>query len=172
MIVVSNAGPLIALGKLGQLGLLLKLYKHILISREVYNEVVVNGTRIGATDASAVKRIVDKGRILVEEVMLSEGDRQALSIIDVGEAEVIALAKERKATWVLIDNEHARKIARFRGLPLKGTIGILIEAFRRGFLSQEEIELLVGEIQARPEFWISARLCDYALRAVSNEGDM
>ena len=31
MIVVSNAGPLIALGKLGQLGLLLRLYDQILI---------------------------------------------------------------------------------------------------------------------------------------------
>jgi predicted nucleic acid-binding protein len=41
--VVSNAGPLIALGKLGQLGLLLKLYGEILIPREVCNEVVING---------------------------------------------------------------------------------------------------------------------------------
>ena len=143
MIIVSNAGPLIALGKLGQLGLLLKLYKEILIPREVYNEVVVNGIRIGASDASAIKRIVDKGRILVEDVILSEEDRQPMNIIDAGEAEVIALAKEKKATWVLIDNEHARKIARLQGLPLKGTIGILVEGFRKGFLSLEEFELCV-----------------------------
>ena len=36
MKVVSNAGPLIALGKLGQLGLLLKLYDTITIPRQVY----------------------------------------------------------------------------------------------------------------------------------------
>ena len=84
MIIVSNAGPLIALGKLGQLGLLLKLYKQIIIPREVNNEVVVNGIRIGASDASAIKRIVDKGRILVEDVILSEKDRQSMNIIDAG----------------------------------------------------------------------------------------
>lgn len=148
MIIVSNAGPLIDLGKLGQLGLLLKLYKQILIPREVYNEVVVHGIRIGASDASAIKRIVDKGHILVEDVSLSEEDRQSLNIIDTGEPEVIALAKEKKATWVLIDNEHARKIARLRSLPLKGTIGILVEGFRKDFLSQEEFEILIAEIQA------------------------
>jgi predicted nucleic acid-binding protein len=45
--VVCNAGPLIAPGKLGRLGLLLKLYDAILVPREVYNEVVVNGLRLG-----------------------------------------------------------------------------------------------------------------------------
>jgi len=169
VIIVSNAGPLIALGKLGQLGLLLKLYKQILIPREVYNEVVVNGIRIGASDASAIKRIVDKGRILVEDVILSEEDRHSMNILDAGEVEVIALAKEKKATWVLIDNEHARKIARLQGLPLKGTIGILVEGFRKGFVSLDEFEFLIAEIQARPELWISDRLCDFALRKVKNE---
>lgn len=169
MIVVSNAGPLIALGKLGQLGLLLKLYKEIIIPREVYNEVVVNGIRLGASDAFAVKRLVDKGRVLVKSVSLSEEDHRLLDIIDVGEVEVIALAKEKETNWVLIDNEHARKIARLQGLPLKGTIGILIEGFKKGLLSLEEFEFLITEIQARPKLWISERLCDHALRVISEE---
>ena len=62
MIVVSNAGPLIALSKLGRLGLLLKLYDEIIIPGEVYKEVVVNGARLGAQDAFSVKRIVSGGR--------------------------------------------------------------------------------------------------------------
>jgi predicted nucleic acid-binding protein len=49
--VVSNAGPLIALGKLGQLSMLLTLYGAIFIPRQVYNEVVINGLRLGADDA-------------------------------------------------------------------------------------------------------------------------
>lgn len=58
MKVVSNAGPLIALGKLGQLGLLLKLYREILIPREVYNEVVIHGLHLGALDAQAVDFLI------------------------------------------------------------------------------------------------------------------
>ena len=70
MNVVSNAGPLIALGKLGQLSLLLTLYGAILILREVYNEVVINGLRLGADDASAINFLVQQGHIRVVEVVL------------------------------------------------------------------------------------------------------
>ena len=70
MNVVSNAGPLIALGKLGQLSMLLTLYGDILIPREVYNEVVINGLRLGADDATAIDFVVQQGYIRVVEVAL------------------------------------------------------------------------------------------------------
>jgi predicted nucleic acid-binding protein len=50
--VVSNARPLIALGKLGQMGLLIKLYGKVTVSPEVYDEVV-RGIKSGAPDAVA-----------------------------------------------------------------------------------------------------------------------
>lgn len=51
MRVVCNAGPLIALGKPGQLGLLQKLFQEVLIANEVFQEVVVNGRQFGAREA-------------------------------------------------------------------------------------------------------------------------
>jgi predicted nucleic acid-binding protein len=117
---------------------------------------VVNGMRLGASDAFAVKRLVDKGRILVKNIVLSEEDKNLTDIVDVGEAEVSALAREIEANWVLIDNEHARKIARLQGLPLKGTIGILIEGFKKGLLSPEELEFLIAEIQARRSYGLAS----------------
>jgi hypothetical protein len=51
---ISNATPLIYLGKLGQLGLLFKLYTWIAIPQEVYAEVVTNGLRLGAPEAQYV----------------------------------------------------------------------------------------------------------------------
>ena len=48
---ISNAGPLIALAKLGQLGLLMKLFDEIVIPREVFSEVGTNGLLLGATAA-------------------------------------------------------------------------------------------------------------------------
>jgi predicted nucleic acid-binding protein len=62
--VVSNAGPLIALGKLGHLELLIKLYGKVIVSPEVYNEVVVRGITSGAPDAVAAKFFFDHKRIL------------------------------------------------------------------------------------------------------------
>ncbi len=58
---VSNASPLIILGKLGQLGLLLKVFDQVIIPREVYNEVVINGLQLGSPDAMAVDFLVQQG---------------------------------------------------------------------------------------------------------------
>lgn len=163
MRVVSNAGPLIALGKLGQLGLLLKLYDEILIPREVYNEVVVNGLRLGASDARAVDFLIRQGHIRVVDVTLPSPSPAWAQPIDAGELEAIVLAQQQSADWVLIDNAHARKAARQAGLRPKGTVGLLLEAFRQSYLTLQEFELLIQNIKAQPDLWISERLCDRAL---------
>lgn len=163
MKVVSNAGPLIALGKLGQLGLLIKLYDDILIPREVYNEVVVNGIRLGASDAQAVDFLVKQGQIRVMDITLPTPLPIWAQPIDAGELETIVLAQQQFADWVLIDNKHARMAARQAGLSLKGTVGLLLEAFRQQYLSLPEFELLIQNIKAQPDLWISERLCDQSL---------
>jgi predicted nucleic acid-binding protein len=169
MKVVSNAGPLIALGKLGQLGLLLTLYGTILIPREVYNAVVVNGLRLGADDAPAVDFLVRQGSIRVVEVSMPSPLPTWTHALDAGEIEVIVLGQQQAADWVLIDNEHARKVARQVGLRLKGTVGVLLEAWRQSYLSLQAFELLMQEMKTRPDFWISEQRCDRALEQVRQE---
>jgi uncharacterized protein len=110
--VVSNASPLIALGKLGQLGVLLRLYDDLLIPREVYHEVVINGIRLGADDAPAVDFLVLQGHIRVVEIVLPSPLPAWAHSLDAGEIEVILLGQQQAADWVLINNEHARKAAR------------------------------------------------------------
>jgi len=162
--VVSNAGPLIALGKLGQLGLLLKLHDEVVVPREVYNEVVVSGLRLGAPEAEAVDYLVQQEHIRVIDVSVPSSLLPAWAgAIDVREAQVILLGQQLKADWVLIDNLHARRAARQVGLPLKGTVGLLLDAFRRGHLSLPEFELLIQNIKAQPSLWIAESLCDRAL---------
>jgi hypothetical protein len=55
LIVLSNAGPLIALAKLNRLDLLETLYLQVQIPRAVYTEVVTQGLRYGASDALLIK---------------------------------------------------------------------------------------------------------------------
>jgi uncharacterized protein len=167
--VVSNAGPLIALGKLGQLSLLLTLYGEITIPREVYREVVINGLRLGADDALAVDFLVRQGHIRVVEVVLPSTLPTWAQPLDAGEIEVIVLGQQQAADWVLVDNEHARKAARQVGLPLKGTVGLLLEAWRQGHLSLQAFELLIQEVNTRPDLWISTQLCDRALEQARQE---
>ena len=134
MKVVSNAGPLIALGKLGQLSLLLTLYDDILIPREVYHEAVINGLRLGADDAPTVDFLLRQGHIRVVGIVLPSPLPAWVHSLDAGRIEVILLGQQQAADWVLIDNEHARKAARQLGLPLKGTVGLLLDAWRQGHL--------------------------------------
>ena len=108
--------------------MLLTLYGDILIPRQVYNEVVINGLRLGADDALAVDFLVQQGYIRVAEVALPSPLPAWAQSLDAGEIEVIVLGQQQAADWVLIDNEHARKAAREVGLPLKGTVGLLLES--------------------------------------------
>ena len=169
MKVVSNADPLIALSKLGQLGLLLKLYDEIHIRHTVYEEVAVSGLRLGAAEAQTVNFLVQQGRLQVTTVSAPSPLPNWAQSIHSGELEVIILAQQQSPDWVLIDDAQARRVARRVGLPLKGTVGVLLEAFRFGSLSLQEFELLMEDIKARPELWISERLCDQALAQARQE---
>jgi predicted nucleic acid-binding protein len=54
-IAVTNAGPLIALGKVNRLDLLAGLFREVQVPHAVYEEVVVEGLARGAADARAVR---------------------------------------------------------------------------------------------------------------------
>lgn len=169
MVVVSNASPLITLSKLGQLNLLPALYDRVVIPSAVYEEVVVAGLRAGHVDAIAVDHLVRAGSIVVQSIELSTEDDEWSASIDYGEAEVIALAREMRADWAIIDNAHARRAARVVGVRPRGTVGVLLEAVSREKLTALDLELLIEEIKRRPEFWISEQLCDAALERIRGE---
>jgi predicted nucleic acid-binding protein len=52
---------------------------------------------------------------------------------------------------------------------LKGTVGLLLEAFRQQHLSLPEFEVLIHNIKMQPDLWISDRLCDRALAQARQE---
>jgi len=54
-VVLCNAGPLMALGKLNRLDLLAGLFGQVQITRAVYDEVVTQGLVRGAPDALTVR---------------------------------------------------------------------------------------------------------------------
>lgn len=53
--VLSNAAPLMALGKLNRLDLLTEFYEQVQITRAVYTETVIQGLAYGANDALTIK---------------------------------------------------------------------------------------------------------------------
>jgi len=127
MSVVSNAGPLIALARIGCLELLPSLYGHVLIPRAVSLEVMMDPRRMGAQE------LVSCVWIDVRDI----SDTQAVAVLrltlDRGESEAIVLARQLGKT-LLMDEQRGRAMAAALGVPHTGTIGVLLAAKRAGLL--------------------------------------
>ena len=130
MTVVSNASPLIALARIGKLGLLASLYGRVLIPKEVHEEVTAQGR--GLPGAEEVRRA---DWIEVRTGPYGPGVEPAgLVGLGAGERSTILLARSLGAELVLIDERKARRAARELGLEVAGCIGILEAGARRGLV--------------------------------------
>ena len=138
-LVVVNTTPLIALSAVHQLDLLRQLYGEVVIPAAVRAEVLAGGRRgTGVAEIAA--------RPWIRTLALRDpGRADLLSDLDRGEAEVIALAQEARAGLVIIDERLARRHADRLGLPLTGTMGVLLKAKANGLLGR--IGPLVGQIR-------------------------
>jgi predicted nucleic acid-binding protein len=66
--------------------------------------------------------------------------------LDAGELAVLLLAREERPDWVLIDERLGRRMAQALHLPVMGTLGVLLAAFRVGWLSQAEAQQAVQDL--------------------------
>lgn len=155
VLIVTNAGPLIHLGKLNRLLLLQKLFDKVTTVKEVYLEVVERGLEKGEIDAFRNKLIFDED--LVETLDYKKDVEEITSKYGIEETEgkCILLGCEKECLF-LTDDLYARKAARDREMEVKGTVGILVKAFREGIIDDKiELKFLFEEIKTREDIWIS-----------------
>ena len=111
---VSDASPIIALSWIGATHLLADVLGTILVPEAVREEV-------GAMPAGAA--VVSPA---------ADGVVRVLSLqLDSGEAAAVAVAVERQA-GLIVDERRARRIAARMGVPVVGTIGVLLLAWKQG----------------------------------------
>lgn len=126
--VVSNAGPLIALGKLNRLDLLAQLYNNVSITRSVYTEVVTQGLAHGAPEALTVRLFWQSRDWPIIDVTDAALTAYVPPVtLGTGEREVLVLAQTLSNPLVLLDDEVARAEARRLGLCVRGTVGVLVQ---------------------------------------------
>jgi predicted nucleic acid-binding protein len=136
MIVVADATPLIYLAAIGKFDLLRALYGRIAIPAAVYDEVVTQGTgRRGAAETAAADWIDQKA--VHDPAKLAS----LQSRLNSGESEVVVLAEELHADLVLMDESAGRRELSQRQLAFIGTVGVLMQAKRRGLISALKGEL-------------------------------
>jgi len=158
--VVVNSGPLMAFAKLGLLDLLPRLYGQVILPTAVFVEVVVRGRERGHSDAFLVQLAIQQGKLKVVDV--NDGDLPSDIHdlpLDAGEKQALYLAQGTKADLTLFDDEKVRDEAKARGLSVKGTLGVIAEAYHAGLLGFNEVENTIEAIIDREDIWISEELC-------------
>ena len=150
MKIVSNSSPLIALAKIGMLDI---LRNDIVIPKAVFDEIT-------KPEKEYAKELDKWGKDKVIEVKNRKAVEYLELIIDGGEAETVVLAEELNVDAVLIDDLKARKIAKFRGLNVIGTVGVLLNAKERELI--REVKPLLEKLM-KEKIRISKELYDHAL---------
>lgn len=131
MIVVTDTSPLRYLILLGYEWLLPRLYQRVLCPDVVFRECASPG-------APQPVRTWAANPPDWLEIRSDPGDsRPELHMLDPGEQRAIELALRESANAVLIDEIAGRKAARDAGLVAVGTIGILAEAARSGWIDYD-----------------------------------
>lgn len=163
--IVSNAGPLIHLTKIGRLPLLKHLFKRVVIPQTVKIEVIERGKESGAPDAFLIEHELGDWITVEQDINETVKEIAERAGIELGEAVVIMLAKE-KGFPVLIDDSAARRFALGLGLDVIGSIGVLIKAAKVGIFSTEEA--LEGLEKLTKVMWLSVDVYKAARKTIED----
>ena len=165
--VVCNAGPLITLAKLNLLHLLEELYGQVRFSQSVYDEAVTQGIRQGYEDARTLWAFLDQMKWRPEELSPDEvPDHLREAPLDRGERDTLVLAITVRSRLVLMDETEGRRVARAQGFAVRGSMGVLIQAFRQSLMSADQLRLNLTEMARRQDIWVNPTLAERLLREV------
>lgn len=146
-VIVSDTSCLILFYKIGELDLLKKLFGRLHITDIVLKEF----------DQPVPEWI--------EVVQLKTDVHKGLSgYLDTGEATSIALASELEESLLIIDEIKGRKAAKEMGIPVTGSLGLLITAKNKGHL--KAVKPIIDKIQ-KTNFRISNALIERVLDKVN-----
>lgn len=156
-IVISNASQIINLAIIGRLNLLKTIWGKIYVPEAVWKEVVIDGE-----DKAEVAEIKKADWISVEKVEDRNLTLLLMQNLDKGEAEAIALAIEKNADIILLDETDAREVADIYRIEKTGVLGILLLAKLKNEIPnlKQEIE----KLKTMADFWLKESLIQNVLR--------
>ncbi|MEN8147576.1 MAG: hypothetical protein ABFR02_08150 [Campylobacterota bacterium] len=130
--IISDSTTLIILFDLDRLELLSNLFKKIYLPSAVYSEITYKGD----IELPSFMEVVEVGGSeLLDSLQL---------LLDVGESEAIALAKERGLP-LIIDEKKGRKIAQNIDIKIIGLLGVIYLNITKEYLSKEEAMVFLTE---------------------------
>ena len=154
--VIVNSTPLIALCNADALHILKDLYGEIVIPEAVYDEVT------SKTDSACQQIRKEISWIRVEAIHNQIAKRMYQAKLHAGEVEVMILAQEEPvADLLIIDDNAAKKTAKYLGLTVTGTLGVLVKAKKMGYV--DSVNSVLTRMQENG-FYVSPSVVDIVLR--------
>ena len=128
--VICNTSPLQYLHQIDQLEILPALAGKVLVPQAVVEEL--------AEGAERGVNLPDLGKLFWVEVRSPAAAlaQPLVTNLGPGETQVLMLTLEIPGSIAILDDRFARRIAEVRGIPVVGTLGLLLNAKRAGVLSQ------------------------------------
>lgn len=170
-IVIADAGPLIALARIGQLGLLPRMFGTVLLTDLVADELTGGGV---FADSAALQQAL--AAPWLETVKTSAHDllkcRDWINLyqIDMGEASALVLASTHANlgddVLIMLDEARGRQAALHAKLNVLGTAGLLILAKNAKLIG--EVKPLLLALQAE-QYFLSERLVKAVLKLAGEE---
>ena len=151
IVIISDTTAITNLYKIGKLQYIKWLFANIIIPKSVLSELLElekNGRNID--------EIKKADWITVASVNDTDLLAQLLTELDLGEAESIALAKEKSADYLIIDEKKGRNIANSLNIKTIGIVGILIQ-----LKPQKKIPAIKPDLELLREkagFWLNEKL--------------
>lgn len=157
---IIDSSSLIILAKINRLDIIIKLYGNIEITKEIHYETVEKGLSINAPDAKIIKQFLDQNKIniipLKDKYKTFSKHLQNIYIqLGSGEAEAITLSLQEKKPSLIMDEKLGRSVCKLHKLKPIGTLRILIEAYKRNLITEEETKSITNDL-IRYKFRISA----------------
>ncbi|GAA4399139.1 DUF3368 domain-containing protein [Nibrella viscosa] len=156
MIVISDTSILNAFYKIRLLALLPALYGKVIIPQKVYDELMADDVLANWLSSAHPHWLA------IHPVQRSQTVEHLLVDMDAGEAEALTLAQEISADVVLMDDHAGRRIAQELGIPVIGTLGILLAAKEEGLIPA--IRPVLVDLTEQTKFWVSESLLNSVLK--------
>lgn len=151
MKVVVDSSPLIALARIDRLALLREMFGEVVVPPAVWREVIAAGLdKVGSQEIAA------SGWIRRQDVMDASAVAELRRDLGAGEAEAIVLARELPSDLLVMDEELGRSAARAHRVRVVGLVGVLVEARKRGLLT--DAASIAETLHRKAGFWLSADL--------------
>ena len=171
-IVIADAGPVLALARIGQLSLLPRLFGKVLLTDLVASALMTDGGVFADTAALQKAFAADWLEIIKtsDQDLLQFRDWVNLHQIDMGEASALVLATTHAAlgddVLIILDDARERQAAQHARLKALGTAGLLILAKNAKMII--EVKPLLMTLQAE-HYFLSERLLNAVLQLVNEK---